>query len=150
MIFKRCLIDEPNETLPCADCGAPMCLRKNGLTGQVFFACGRAAMCGATHPANQDGTPDGEPADRDTRNARRTLHGLIVRIDGQIEAERGKAPKGSSFRGRAYNWLADALRDDGMRIDRLTMKVNRMDLATAERAIEICQQRLEEKNAAKK
>ncbi len=62
-------------TLKCADCGKSMKLRRakkqrKGSSG-LFYGCSGFPDCAATLPAHEDGTPDGEPVDEDTRMARR-------------------------------------------------------------------------------
>lgn len=62
-------------TLKCADCGKGMKLRRvkkkrKGSSG-TFYGCSGYPDCEATLPAHEDGTPDGEPVDEDTRTARR-------------------------------------------------------------------------------
>jgi hypothetical protein len=96
MTFESRPIDKPNETLPCPDCGGPMALRRNSISNQVFFACwGGRGTCSATCPAHQDGTPDGVPADRETRNARKSAWAAFMPLSRKMNTSKGhRSPNG--------------------------------------------------------
>lgn len=84
--------------LPCGDCGALMVLRG---TKQPFYGCSRWPACSGTHSAYPDGRPQGIPANKATREARKEAHSFFDLL--WKPGEHGEKPK--MTRAKAYAWL---------------------------------------------
>lgn len=79
----------------CAECGSVMRL-VNGRFG-LFYGCTRWPHCRGAHKAHPDGRPVGEPANKEIKNVRVRVHGLLNMIwDYNTRAGRSKM----------YAWLA--------------------------------------------
>ena len=97
----------------CAECGAPMVLRRRAATGSFFWGCSLYPRCTGAHGAHQDGRPLGTPADTETKAWRIKAHEVF---DALWQGH------GNSARSRAYRWLRKAMRLDqaGCHIGRFT------------------------------
>lgn len=85
-------------TVNCAECGAPMTLRESRYG--KFWGCTRFPACKGIHGAHQsNGAPFGRPADKATRQARIRAHAAFDQIwkDGHLS------------RNSAYRWLQEKL-----------------------------------------
>lgn len=91
--------------MTCADCGSEEAKRATGariyphrpdLHHKQFWLCRCGAYCGS----HADGRPLGSPAGAETRKARMAAHAAFDRL----------WKSGRTSRGRAYEWLADAMR----------------------------------------
>lgn len=85
--------------LVCPECGAEMRLKPSRFG--LFYGCSRWAEtnCGGSHGAHANGTPLGEPANEETKKARRAAHHVFDHL------WRG----GPMSRKEAYRWLRKAL-----------------------------------------
>jgi len=70
--------DGSEYNVKCGECGAPMRLRDSRF-GR-FYGCTRYPDCKGTHGAHPDGAPMGVPADKPTKQMRRTVHDLAGRL----------------------------------------------------------------------
>jgi ssDNA-binding Zn-finger/Zn-ribbon topoisomerase 1 len=86
-----------NHGLTCGDCGAPMVLRHNSVTGLRFYGCSRFPECYGKHGCHADGSPLGVPANKQTRLARMAAHAAF---DAAWQA-RGLTRK------EGYRWLQE-------------------------------------------
>jgi len=115
------IVDWP--ALECPECSRPMPLirRRRG----YFYRCERFPTCSGRHSAHDDGRPHGVPAGSETKHLRTVAHAAL---DELVRARRWRLAD-------AYRWLARE-----MRLSYKECHIGRFDLATCNRAIEICNQ----------
>ena len=65
-------------SVTCGDCNAPMALRKSRFG--LFYGCTRYPTCTGSHGASADGTPNGKPANKETRRFRIMAHGAFDKL----------------------------------------------------------------------
>lgn len=87
---------------PCPECSSTMVLRES--RHGPFYGCRAYPRCTATHAAHPDGTPQGVPADAETRAARRAAHEVFDRM--------WKGTGAPFSRREAYRLLAEAMNLD--------------------------------------
>lgn len=114
--------------LACPDCGARLYLRPSKFdAARVYYACPRAADgCKGAHSAHPDGRPMGDPADPETRTARRAAHAAFDQL----------WQGGEMSRTGAYRWLQKAM---GMNVEEA--HIGRFDAAQCARLIELVEKR---------
>lgn len=90
----------PDLDLKCPECGTLMNLSRHKTKGHLYYKCGQWPSCRGYHSAHPDGSPQGTPADAETRAARRSLHATF---DLLWQTKRLKSRK------NAYEWLASRM-----------------------------------------
>lgn len=114
--------DTATHNLDCADCGAPMRLKKSKYG--KFYGCTRYPKCDGIHGAHQEsGAPLGTPANKATRQARIAAHAAFDAV----------WKRGFLHRSGAYRWLADAL---GITTDEC--HIGQFDAEMCRRVVEVC------------
>lgn len=123
----------------CLECGATASLvmsqsiypRRPDLWNRPMWQC----RCGAYTGCHQ-GTENakGNPAGKETRDARRAAHAAFDRL-WQLKVLRDGISR-SKARGAGYKWLAETLG-----IERKRCHIAMMDRATALRVVEVCTRR---------
>lgn len=127
------LVDET--PMPCPELGCDGTLRRkwSPANRQWFYGCDRWAKkgCPGAIGCHADGSPLGQPADQETRRARREAH----------EAFDELWEEGWMQRHAAYEWLAKELN-----ISEAHMAS--MDKRQCQQVVELCQAKLEEMESA--
>lgn len=144
------LPDTPS--LICADCGGTLTLRHkpehwHGASAFVYLCT--TYQCNGLCSAHPDGTPQGIPADAETRRARSMTHKAFdplwrkaINLGCYSSAGQGRGESikrahraiGRKARERAYAWLADQL---GLTIDET--HIGLFDIETCRRVWKLCQ-----------
>lgn len=108
-----------NEVI-CAECGAPMVLRRSAKYPHPFYGCSNYPACTGTHGAHPDGRPLGIPATKETKAWRIKAHDAFDRL----------WKEGHMSRGRAYRRLARLMGADEIHI-------GEADISTCRQVIDV-------------